>query len=248
MVKRKVVFVVPAYNETSSVGEVVEGALRLADLVIVVDDGSSDGTDETARAAGATVARHSENLGQGAAIQTGIELGLQLEATHLITFDADGQHRPQDALRMVDRLDAEGLDVVLGSRGGKRQVGMPLERHLLLRAGLLLSRITTGLDLTDTHNGLRAFTAEAASLLNITQDRMAHASQILSRIAELELAWAEEPVAVSYTSFTLGKGQSSLAALRIVADLARGRLGFEGDRSRVLEVRQLAIDEALVTR
>jgi len=245
MAKRKVAFVVPAYNEASSVGDVVEGALWLADAVIVVDDGSRDGTGDAAREAGAVVARHEQNLGQGAAIQTGIELGLELGATHLVTFDADGQHRPEDALRMVERLDADRLDVVLGTRGGKRQAGMPFERHLLLRAGILLSRWTTGLDLTDTHNGLRAFTAEAASKLDITQDRMAHASQILSRIAELDLAWAEEPVEVSYTSFTLGKGQSSLGALRIVADLARDRLGLAGDRSQVLAVRRAAIEEAL---
>jgi glycosyltransferase involved in cell wall biosynthesis len=247
MPQRKVVFVVPAYNEASSVGEVVEGALWLADQVIVVDDGSTDGTDETAREAGAVVARHGENLGQGAAIQTGIELGLRLGATHLVTLDADGQHRPEDALRMVERLDAENLDVVLGTRGGRRQAGMPLERHLLLRAGLLLSRFTTGLDLTDTHNGLRAFTADAASRLEITQDRMAHASQILARIAEFGLSWAEEPVEVSYSSFTLGKGQSSLAAISIVADLARARLGLAGERSRVLAVRHEAIEQALAT-
>jgi glycosyltransferase involved in cell wall biosynthesis len=245
MSERKVFFVVPAYNEATSVGEVVRGALAFAERVLVVDDGSADETGEAARAAGAVVARHEENLGQGAAIQTGIELGLRLGATHMVTFDADGQHRADDALRMVDRLEAEGLDVVLGTRGGRRQAGMPLERHLLLRAGLVLSRLTTGLDLTDTHNGLRAFTADAASRLDITQNRMAHASQILARIAELGLRWAEEPVEVSYTSFTLGKGQSSLAAVRIVADLARGRLGLEGDRARALTVRRRAIERAI---
>jgi len=245
MSQRRVVFVVPAYNEAASIGEVVRGAQAVADRVVVVDDGSGDDTADVAREAGAAVARHAENLGQGAAIQTGIELALRLGATHIVTFDADGQHRPADALRMVERLDAEGLDAVLGTRGGKRQPGMPLERHLLLRAGLLLSRFTTGLDLTDTHNGLRAFTADAAARLDITQDRMAHASQILTRIAELGLAWAEEPVEVNYSSFTLGKGQSSLAALRIVADLTRERVGLRAERSRVLAVRHHAIEQAL---
>jgi glycosyltransferase involved in cell wall biosynthesis len=244
MSERKVVFVVPAHNEAATVAAVVESALWQADQVVVVDDGSDDSTAELAAAAGAVVARHRENLGQGAALQTGIELALNRGATHLVTFDADGQHRPEDAMKMVARLDAEGLDAVLGTRGGKRQTGMPLERHLLLRAGLLFSRLTTGLDLTDTHNGLRAFTADAASRLRITQNRMAHASQILSRVAELGLAWAEEPVEVSYTRFTLGKGQSSLAALRIVSDLVLGRLGLEHDRARTEAVRRQAIDEA----
>jgi glycosyltransferase involved in cell wall biosynthesis len=245
MAQRKLTFVVPAFNEAPSVAEVVRGARAVADEVIVVDDGSADDTASAASAAGAVVARHDENLGQGAALQTGIEIGLRRGATHLVTFDADGQHRPQDALRMADRLDAEALDVVLGTRGGRRQAGMPLERFVLLRAGLVLSRLTTGLDLSDTHNGLRAFTAAAASQLEITQDRMAHASQILARIAKLRLAFAEEPVEVSYTRFTLGKGQSSLAALRIVADLIRARLGRTGDRSRTLAVRRRAIERTL---
>jgi glycosyltransferase involved in cell wall biosynthesis len=244
MPEQRLTFLVPAFNEAGSIAACVRDALSVADQAIVIDDGSTDDTGDIALEAGATVARHRVNLGQGAAIQTGIELALLGDATHIVTFDADGQHRAEDALRMVDRLDAEGLDVVLGTREGQRPAGMPLERYALLRAGLIYSRLTTGLDLTDTHNGLRVFTADAASRLQITQNRMAHASQILTRIAELGLAWAEEPVEVSYAGFDLGQGQSSLAALRIVTDLIRGRLGLEPDQTLTREVRAEAIESA----
>ncbi len=240
-----VVFVIPAYNEAASVGQVVGRALRVGDEVIVVDDGSADGTARAASAAGARVAVHEENLGQGAAIRTGLELALALGATHVVTCDADGQHRPEDASRMIERLDREGLDVVLGTRGGRRSEGMPLERHVLLRAGLLFTRLTTGMLLTDTHNGLRVFRADAARRLELTQNRMAHASQILGRVSREGMKWAEEPVSVSYTSYSRSKGQTGLGAARILLDLVRERLGLAGDRERTLRVRRRALERVL---
>jgi polyprenyl-phospho-N-acetylgalactosaminyl synthase len=244
---KHVAFVIPAYNEAKAIAEVIAGARSSADEVVVVDDGSSDDTAAVARAAGATVVRHAKNLGQGAAIETGIELACRAGATHVVTFDADGQHSPKDAARMVDRLDREGLDVILGTRGGKRH-GMPLERYLVLKAGLLFTRITTGLKVTDTHNGLRALTARAASLLDLRQNRMAHASEILERIAKLDLAYAEEQVTVRYTDYSRAKGQSSFGALRIVLDLARAKVTSPGDLAETRRVREQAIAEALAGR
>ncbi|MDD5309524.1 MAG: glycosyltransferase family 2 protein [Deltaproteobacteria bacterium] len=247
MTARHVTFVIPAYNEAKAITPVIEGALAAADEVVVVDDGSADETATVARAAGATVARHGKNLGQGAAIETGIELACRAGATHVVTFDADGQHSPGDAARMVERLDREGLDAILGTRGGKRH-GMPLERFLVLKAALLFTRLTTGLKVTDTHNGLRAFTARAAVLLDLRQNRMAHASEILGRIAKLRLAYAEEQVTVRYTDYSRAKGQSSLGAIRILLDLARARVSPPGDLAETRRVREQAIEEALAGR
>jgi glycosyltransferase involved in cell wall biosynthesis len=237
--------VIPAFNEATSVGAVVSQAVSSVDEVVVVDDGSNDDTGVTALKAGASVIRHEVNLGQGAALQTGIDYARVAGATHVVTFDADGQHRIEDALRMIQRLDDEGLDVVLGTRGKKRQYGMPMLRHFLIRAGLLMTRATTGLSLTDTHNGLRAFTAEAAGRLDLTQSRMAHASEIIERIAALNLKWAEEPVVVTYSEYALSKGQSNLAAIRIMFDWLSAKLGRTGDRKMVRTVRKRAIESVL---
>jgi glycosyltransferase involved in cell wall biosynthesis len=245
MAKPKPVFVIPACNEAPVVGDVVRRAHRVAAEVVVVDDGSTDGTAAAAAAAGARVAVHAVNLGQGAAIRTGLEVALALGATHVVTCDADGQHRPEDAARMIERLDREGLDVVLGTRQGLRAEGMPLERHLLLRAGLLFTRLTTGLRLTDTHNGLRVLSARAAAALDLTQPRMAHASQILERISRLGLRWAEEPVEIRYSSYSRGKGQTGLGAARILLDLARERAGLLAEPEAARRIRRRAVEGAL---
>jgi glycosyltransferase involved in cell wall biosynthesis len=245
MIESSAVFVIPAYNEAATVGGVVRRALAVGTEVVVVDDGSADGTAGAAAGAGARVAVHEENLGQGAALRTGIELALALGATHVVTCDADGQHRPEDATRMIERLDREGLDVVLGTRQGLRAEGMPLERHLLLRAGLLFTRLTTGLRLTDTHNGLRVLSARAAAALDLTQPRMAHASQILERISRLGLRWAEEPVRVSYTTYSRGKGQTGLGAVQILLDLAREKAGLLAEPEAARRIRRRAVEGAL---
>ncbi len=241
----RVLFVIPALNEAAIVGEVVRQVLEVADRAVVVDDGSTDQTAAVSRSAGATVVRHDINLGQGAALQTGIEVALRLGATHLVTFDADGQHRVEDAVRMVDRLMREHLDVVLGTRGPARRFGMPWVRHLMIRGGLAFTRLTTGLDLTDTHNGLRAFTGVAAARLELTQNGMAHASEIITRIAALQLSWAEEPVQITYSEYALSKGQSNLAALEIVREMVASRLTGPPHRATVLRTRRQAIDRAL---
>ena len=93
--------VVPLYNEASVIGDVVRGALARFGHVVCVDDGSTDGSADAARAAGARVLRHPVNLGQGASLQTGIEYALAAGARYVVTFDSDGQHRVDDAVAMV---------------------------------------------------------------------------------------------------------------------------------------------------
>ena len=163
------------------------------------------------------------NLGQGATLRTGIEYALSRGASYVATFDADGQHDEETLPIMVARLD-EGLsDVVLGSRFLGSSPGMPPSRRWLLRAARAFTRMTTGLSFTDVHNGLRAFTAEAARTLAVSQNRMAHASEILNRIREEGLRWAEVPTTVRYTDYSMAKGQGGLAAVNVLYDLVMKR-------------------------
>lgn len=215
-----VVFVIPAFREGNVIAEVVTG-LRAAGVekVIVVDDGSPDNTANEALRAGAIVARHPINLGQGASLQTGFELACRLRCSAVVTFDADGQHRLEDAVALVAALGDKRTDVALGSRFLGTTSNMPLSRRILLRAATVFTRITTGLKVTDAHNGLRAFSRPALDSVKLVQNRMAHASEVLEIIAHQNLSYVEVPVTVRYTEYSLRKGQRALGAIAILYDL-----------------------------
>lgn len=216
--------VVPAYNEGSVVAATVGGLLPRFPNVIVVDDCSADATGQLALGAGAHVARHPVNLGQGAALATGIAYALRQGAEAIVTFDADGQHGAADAEAMLHRLDETGVDVVLGSRFLGRAEGITSGRRLLLRLAVLFTRFTTGLALGDAHNGLRVLSRHAAQTIRIRQNRMAHASEILEQIAAHRLRFAEAPCNIVYTDYSRAKGQRWTGAFGILADLLTRRL------------------------
>lgn len=216
--------VVPAYNEAATVGVAVKGLRDSYPNIVVVDDCSSDRTAQIAQAAGARVLRHPINLGQGAALQTGITFALQRGANHVVTFDADLQHRPEDIPQMLAALSASGADFALGSRFLGSARNLDLARKLVLKAAVLFTRATTGLKLTDAHNGIRAMTRRGASMLQIRQNRMAHASEILQQIARSRLPYIEVPVTVEYTSYSRAKGQRLTNSINIVLELFTGAL------------------------
>lgn len=212
--------VVPLYNEATVIAEVIANARTTFSKIVCVDDGSSDDSAALAAAAGAYVVKHPVNLGQGAALQTGFDyVRLDPDARYVVTFDSDGQHRTEDALAMVDRLRVGDLDVVLGSRflDGRTKPGVL--KRLVLKAAVMFTNVTTGVKLTDAHNGLRAFTLEALRNIRIRQNRMAHASELVSQIGKAKLRFAEEPVHIVYTDYSRAKGQSLWNSVNIVIDL-----------------------------
>jgi len=219
--------VVPAYNEAQVIGEVLNQLCQLPYNVVVVDDGSVDHTYQRALDFPVTVLRHVCNLGQGAALQTGIEYALLFPETEfIVTFDSDGQHGRDSIAQLLDSLKTGNYDVALGSRFLRRgdAVNINLRKQLTLKLAILLTRITTGLKLTDTHNGLRAFTAKAAAQIKIKQNRMAHASEILSQISELKLRYCEIPVTITYTEYSKVKGQKIVQSINIIWDMLRSHL------------------------
>jgi glycosyltransferase involved in cell wall biosynthesis len=219
--------VVPAFNEAAVIGEVIADVRWVFDHVVVVDDGSGDDTGAIAHRAGAHLVRHPVNLGQGAAIQTGVEYARsQPGAEVFVTFDADGQHRVKDALRMIDRLRTEDVDIVIGTRFAEPEAStkVPFVKRVVLRTAVLLSARGRRLGLSDAHNGLRVFNRNVAQGLDITMNGMSHASEFIALIDENHWRVTEEPVEILYTDYSRSKGQPMVNGVNIIFDgLIRGR-------------------------
>lgn len=212
--------VVPLYNEGTVVREVILEARKTFQNIVCVDDGSSDNSVEEALAGGAVVVSHPINLGQGAALQTGIDFALlQPGAEYFVTFDSDGQHRTEDAAMMVERLRNEPLDIIVGSRFLDDRTNASRLKKAVLRLAVLFERITTGVKLTDAHNGLRALNRHAATAIRIRQNRMAHASEIVGLIGAKKLRYDEQAVQIIYTDYSRAKGQSLWNSVNILSEL-----------------------------
>ncbi|MCL2422935.1 MAG: glycosyltransferase family 2 protein [Micrococcales bacterium] len=212
--------VVPLFNEAAVIGDVVTQARTTFSKIVCVDDGSTDGSAALARAAGAQVVRHPLNLGQGAALQTGFDYVLgDPQMRYAVTFDSDGQHQVDDAVAMVEMLRTGEVDVVFGSRFLDERTTPSRTKKLVLRVATRMSNLTTGLRLTDAHNGLRAFTRPALQVVQIRQNRMAHASEIVAQVARAKLRFAESPVHVLYTDYSRSKGQSIWNSVNILTEL-----------------------------
>ncbi|MDT5351286.1 MAG: polyprenyl-phospho-N-acetylgalactosaminyl synthase [Mycobacterium sp.] len=219
--------VVPAFNEAAVIGEVIADLRSVFDHVVCVDDGSTDGTGEIAARAGAYLVRHPINLGQGAAIQTGVEYARKQPGARMFaTFDADGQHRVKDVAAMVERLASDDVDIVIGTRfAGSEASQPPFLKRIVLRTAARLSRRGRRLGLTDTNNGLRVFNKTVADGLDITMSGMSHANEFVILIAENNWRVVEEPVEVLYTEYSKSKGQPLLNGVNIIFDgFLRGRM------------------------
>ena len=214
--------IVPCFNEGQVIGDVLAEALKTFPNIVAVDDGSSDDSAERIHAAGAHLVRHPVNLGQGAALQTGVEYArAQPDAEYFVTFDADGQHQVKDVLAMVARLRTEPIDIIVGTRFGRPRAKddqVPLIKRIVLRTVVALSPTTRRLGLTDAHNGLRAFNRTVADQLQLRMNGMSHASEFVDLMAAKGWRVAEQPVDILYTEYSMSKGQTLINGVNILAD------------------------------
>lgn len=212
--------VVPLYNEAPVIGDVVRSARAVFPNVVCVDDGSADDSVAQAARAGAVVVRHPVNLGQGAALQTGFEYALSDPGMRwVVTFDADGQHQVSDVLEMLEKARTENLDVVFGSRFLDDRTQAGFAKRLVLRTAVAYTNLTTHTRLTDAHNGLRVMSRDVVSRLQITQNRMAHASELVQQIGTMDVRYGESPTHILYTDYSRAKGQSLWNAVNILVEL-----------------------------
>ncbi|WKD56742.1 Undecaprenyl-phosphate mannosyltransferase [Corynebacterium capitovis DSM 44611] len=212
--------VIPCYNEGPVIQEVIANARKTFPNIVAVNDGSKDDSAEAIRAGGAHLVNHPVNLGQGAAIQTGVEYArAQPGARYFVTFDADGQHQVKDVVAMLKRLREEALDIVVGTRfQGQENSQVPWIKRVVLKTVVFLSPRTRRLGLSDAHNGLRVFNKKVADEMNIRMNGMSHASEIVTMIDQNGWRVAEEPVDILYTEYSMSKGQSLINGVNILAD------------------------------
>jgi|tagenome__1003787_1003787.scaffolds.fasta_scaffold20988359_6 glycosyltransferase involved in cell wall biosynthesis len=213
--------VIPAYNEGPVLAETATELLKYGYSVVVVDDGSRVPGTQYLKGSPVYYLRHLTNLGQGAALQTGTEFAVRQGAQFIVHFDADGQHSPELIPSLIEPIRTGECDVVIGSRflkaSDRKQV--PLEKQILLKAGVFVTWLFSGVWLSDTHNGFRAFSADAASRIRMTENGFAHATEILELIKRAGLRFKEVPATIRYTDYSRSKGQSVLNSINIVFDL-----------------------------
>jgi glycosyltransferase involved in cell wall biosynthesis len=163
---------VPAFNEESHLREVLRNALRFVDVVLLCDDGSTDGTAELARSMGVDVVKHAENLGYGAALRSLFAEALRLNVDVAVTLDADGQHRPEYIPAMVGELLVENLDLVIGSRFLDGEGSAPRVKRWGVEALNVLLWLGAGLRLSDCQSGFRVYGRRALRCLDLHESGM----------------------------------------------------------------------------
>jgi polyprenyl-phospho-N-acetylgalactosaminyl synthase len=214
--------IIPAYNEEKTIGRVISGLFENGyNHVVVVDDGSTDGTAKEAERAGAVVLRHIINRGQGAALQTGDEYALAHEAEAVVHFDADGQFDAADIAPALAAMHVARAEMVMGSRFMDRRSLVPFsKKYFLLPIARVINFLFTGIWLSDAHNGFRILSKNALRKIKITQDGMAHNSDVVRQVKKHGLKFIEHPVLVVYREYGQGLG----GGIKILWDLLFAKL------------------------
>ena len=225
MDKSEVYITIPMYNDEKMITKVIKNLNSKGyNNVVVVDDGSKDnGYSVVKKNTKAIVTKHVVNRGQGAALQTGMEIAIDRGAKYIVHFDSDGQHDVKDLDHMLKTLIEGKYDIVLGSRF-LQENKIPLKKRIVLKGGIVFTYILSGIWLTDVHNGLRVMTTETAKKLNLQHDRMEHASEILDKVKSLNLKYKEVPVTIHYTDYSQAKGQSISNSINIAIKLISSKL------------------------
>ena len=195
----KITVGIPAYNEEKNIASIIVKLKKIADVVIVCNDGSTDSTSEIAQNLGAVVINHKKNLGYGAGINSIFHKAKEIGSEVLITFDADGQHRIDDIKKIIEPIEKNRADIVIGSRfldNAKEKI--PEYRKLGISIITKVTNSTLKEKITDSQSGFRAYNKNVISKLNISDMGMGISTEILIKASSLDFKIVEVPIVVNY--------------------------------------------------
>jgi glycosyltransferase involved in cell wall biosynthesis len=218
----KICALVPAYNEASYIADVVQGARRHVEEVVVSDDGSRDGTAEIAQAAGAIVLRSPSNRGKASALRTAIQFAAARDFSHVVTLDGDGQHCPEDIPALVEAAQQTGADLVIGTRTFDR-AAMPVARYYSNTLGSRIASALVGHEIRDSQCGFRMLRMDKLRSLHLRSRLYEFEMEVLIKIARTGGRIAEAPVRTVYEG---GHARSKMNPVRDTVRICLWSLAF----------------------
>jgi glycosyltransferase involved in cell wall biosynthesis len=194
----KTVALIPAYNEARTIGQVVSGVRPYVERIIVVDDGSSDGTSRTAENAGAEVIRRQTNGGKGLALRDGLVRVLDSAFTHVLLLDGDLQHRPDEAVTLIETAARTGADLVIGERQFRRE-SMPRNRYWANRIGSRALSAFIGVPINDTQCGFRVCRVDSLRAVSLRASGYEIETEMLIKLRRRGARVVAVPISAVYT-------------------------------------------------
>ena len=189
---------IPAFNEEKNIGKVIVTLKKITNNIIVCDDGSNDLTKEIAEGLGAKVISHTHNMGYGEAIKSIFNEAKKKEADILVTFDADGQHRPEDIMSLTKPIIDQQAEVVIGSRFLKNETNIPKYRKIGVKVLTKVTNMSIKENLTDSQSGLRAYQKKVLQNISLTDSGMGISTEILIKSHQEEFRIVEVPIQILY--------------------------------------------------
>lgn len=213
---------VPVFNENKVIRNTLNELLKFFSNIIVVNDGSTDNTIDKLDDLNIALLNHEINLGVGAAVQTGFDYVEKIHDSYaVITFDADGQHSVEDAVSMAKEIQICNEEIIFGSRFIKHQKNVPFVKRNVLKVIAFITKIATGIDLTDAHNGLKAYKVSAIRKLKLQFSGYSYESELITEVAKKNISYKELSTNIKYTEYSIKKGQKLTNGLLIIEDLLK---------------------------
>lgn len=213
---------IPAFNEVPYIADVVKGTQPHVEQVVVIDDGSGDGTGQVARAAGATCLQSPRNCGKASALRIGIEFARARNFTHVITLDGDGQHSPEDIPRMLRVAEETGADLVIGARSFDRD-SMPTARYYSNTIGSRLASSLVGREIRDSQSGFRVIRLDKIRGTTLRSRYYELEMEMLIKMARAGCKIAHAPISTIYHD---GEARSKMKPVRDTVRVCLWSLAF----------------------